>query len=157
MLSLKCLVNATLCVSLIASSTTSVACSPVEPELSWHMKSYLQDKSDSIVIFTGTVVSVKEVKKEGAASYTEIEFKPSRWLRGKTPRELIVRGSQGTGFASGCLGLNDFVVSVGEEWLIVGQLIDGKITRDKFLSSPIVGGKLPTKLQMEFKRNGIAL
>ena len=130
----------TLC--LVSFSSSTWACEPNLEDAS--MKRYLQKATADTVVFAARVVSIEEHKEHGVLVQTA-QLRTSRWWRGKQMPEVLVIGEKGRGAGTSCFGVFDFVMKEGEEWLIVGQMKDGKISPAKFLSQLMSEKEAKTK------------
>ena len=138
--------------SLLAVPSIALACKPVWNEVS----SYVQNKIPYHAVFAGTVASVSEIEKfENGARY-DIVFRQLRWFGGREQAEMTVRGIRGSMAGTDCEGLSDFLPKVGDQWLVFGQVIEGKVNVDLVLSRRIVDGRLPEDFRAELERNGIS-
>ena len=104
------------------------------------------------MVFVGTVTAIKEKRvpagqlPKGVAVHDtiqDIQMKTSRWFAGSELPEVMVSGEITGGMDKPCAGIFDFSAAKGEQWLIFGQLADGKITPNKFRSEKLVDGKIP--------------
>ena len=140
--------NALLCITLSLFSNISSACSFKIRDVS----DYVQHKTPDSVIFLGTVLSVGEKKVGKDGTFTQnIEFRATRWFGGKAQEIISVQGVTGNYRGTDCEGIFDFSAKNGEEWLIFGQLYDGKVKPDRFRSQKLVNGTIPDSLLKELK------
>lgn len=139
--------NALLCITLSLFANLSSAC---RREASY-VSDYVQHRIPNRVIFVGTVLSVgeKKIGKNGT-SIQNIEFRATRWFGGKAQATVSVRGVIWSNQGS-CEGVFDFSAKKGEEWLIFGQLHEGRVNPDTFLSKKLVNGTIPDSILKELK------
>ncbi|WMW81935.1 hypothetical protein RF679_06525 [Undibacterium cyanobacteriorum] len=134
--------NALMACYLIFLSFDAFACQPNVEELS--LKLYLKKDNVGSVIFAGQVMTVTE-RREGGVIVQTVKIKTSRWWRGEVQSELMVMGKKGAGAGTSCAGVDDIVFTKGQEWLIVGELKDGKVIPRRWLSRPLFEQEAKTK------------
>ena len=139
--------NALLCITLSLFASLSSACKPVVHRVS----DYVQHRIPNHVIFLGTVLSVEEEQVGEGVTTQNIEFRATRWFGGEAQETVSVRGVIGSYRGTDCEGVVDFSAKKGEEWLMFGQLYEGKVNPDRFVSRKVVNGTIPASLLKELK------
>src|SRR5437868_6241554 len=138
---LRVLTPSILCAAALALPTPSLACKPLIHPVSDYTLGRIPDR----VVFFGRVATVREIERSRGTIMYELELAPSQWFSGEEHSSIVVRGMKGSAPGTDCADQFDLVATVGEEWLIFGQLYDGKVNPDVFLSTRVIDGRLPKK------------
>ncbi|WP_426341401.1 hypothetical protein ACN9MZ_06490 [Pseudoduganella sp. S-14] len=139
--------------ALLLPMDPSFACKP----RFYKVSDYLAGSTAHSVVFSGIVTKVDGLKESNGTTLYDIVFKPVRWVVGQPVSMVTVRGVGGSMLGTDCEGQFDFLANVGDECLIFGNLYEGKVIPDVFVSRRATNGKFPGELVEELKRNGIEI
>jgi hypothetical protein len=139
--------------ALLLPMDASFACKP----RFYKASDYLAGSIAHPVVFAGIVTRVDRHNESDGTTLYDIVFKPIRWVVGEPFSIVTVRGVRGSMSGTDCEGQFDFLANVDEEWLIFGNLYEGKVMPDVSVSRRAINGKFPGELVEELKRNGIEI
>ncbi|MES2888201.1 MAG: hypothetical protein V4739_09315 [Pseudomonadota bacterium] len=142
-------------VLLLAIGLPAWACKP----LAGKPADYLKGNALLPVVAVGTVIAVEETPLPDGARRQDIEFKVSRWYRGRWFVDPValdvvrVRGVVGGDRGSACDSEWRFSAQPGEEWLLFGSYLEGAVEPTRWLSQPLTDGQIPAPLLRELMRH----
>lgn len=131
-----------LALAVFAQARLAFACRPMIQTVA----EYRQHRIPNGAVFLGEVRSVRTRQTTDDSVVLDIEFRVSRWFEGVTQDSVLVRGLISRKFVTDCHGVFDFSARPGEQWLIFGQVSDGRVLPDNRLSVKVQGGKVPPSL-----------
>ncbi|NRR31210.1 hypothetical protein HSX11_13560 [Oxalobacteraceae bacterium] len=110
----------------------------------YDLQAFLEEPGISKVVFVGKVASVSNVQAaKGLLVDQRIEFAATRWWHGAPRASVTGRGKAEKPLGTDCDGNWNFLVSAGDEWLIIGYEQNGLVHPSGLLSRKLINGTLP--------------